>query len=372
MRRPKDIGFELLGTDGAARRTRFVTAHGSVEGPAFMPVGTVGTVKAVLPRDVADTGADVILANTYHMSLEDRTDLVERAGGLHAFMAWDRTILTDSGGFQVFSLPGREVSEEGVTFPGEKGKPHLFLDPEGSMDIQRRLGADIVMVFDECCEFDAPRDYTARSIDRTARWARRCRDYNLGPHQFQFGIVQGGVHRDLRERSASQIRELAFDGYAIGGVSVGEGHELMCNVTGWTAPLLPEDRPRYLMGVGTPEDILAAVELGMDMFDCVIPTRYARGGTLFTRKGRIRIGDKRHRHELQPIDGKCGCYTCAHYSRMVLRHLHYAHEPVFETLASLHNLAFYGDLMRDIRHEIERGRFADWKAAWLRRYGAGG
>jgi queuine tRNA-ribosyltransferase len=243
VRRARSLGFELLGRDGTARRTRFATAHGRVECPAFMPVGTVGAVKAVLPRDVADTGADVILANTYHMSLQDRTDLVERAGGLHSFMAWERTILTDSGGFQVFSLPGRQVSEDGVTFPGDKGKPNLFLDPEGSMDIQRRLGADIVMAFDECCEHDAPRDYVTRSVDRTARWARRCRDYSLGKHQFLFGIVQGGVHRELRERSAAQIRELDFDGYAIGGVSVGEGHELMCKVTEWAAPLLPEDRP---------------------------------------------------------------------------------------------------------------------------------
>ncbi|MHC5211767.1 MAG: tRNA guanosine(34) transglycosylase Tgt [Planctomycetota bacterium] len=366
----RDIAFELVRTDpSGARRARFRTAHGTVELPAFMPVGTQGAVKAVLPRDVAETGAEVVLANTYHLSLDERTDLVERAGGLHRFMCWERSILTDSGGFQVFSLPGREVSEDGVSFPGGKGKPRMMLDPEGSMEIQRRLGADIVMAFDECCAHDAPRAYVEASVERTARWARRCRHAPLAEHQLMFGIVQGGLHRDLRRRSAHQIRDLDFDGYAIGGVSVGEGHELMRSVVEWAAPELPTDRPRYLMGVGLPEDLLAAIERGMDMFDCVIPTRYARGGTLFTRRGRIRIGDKRHRNDPGPIEPRCACYACRNYGRMVLRHLHYAHEPVFETLASLHNLCFYQDLMREARHELERGRFAAWKAAWLRRYG---
>ncbi len=368
----KDIRFELLRVDPTgARRTRFFTAHGVVETPTFMPVGTVGAVKAVLPRDVEAVGSSVILGNTYHLSLDDRTDLVERAGGLHSFMAWPRTILTDSGGFQVFSLEGKEVTEDGVTFPGAKGKPRMLLDPETSMHIQRRLGGDIVMAFDECCPHDAPRKYVADSVARTTRWASRCLSQKLGPGQLLFGIVQGGVHEALRRRSASAITGLDFDGYAIGGVSVGEGHELMCEVTGWTAPLLPEDRPRYLMGVGLPEDILEAIERGMDMFDCVIPTRYARGGTLFTRHGRIRIGDRIHRHELEPIEGKCRCYTCQNYSRMVLRHLHYAHEPVFESLASIHNLQFYEDLVASSRHEIERGRFGPWKAAFLKRYKGG-
>jgi queuine tRNA-ribosyltransferase len=368
----RNIHFELLRVDPTgARRTRFSTSHGVVDTPTFMPVGTAGSVKAVLPRDVETIGSSIILGNTYHLSLDDRTDLVERAGGLHAFMAWPRTILTDSGGFQVFSLPGKEVTEEGVTFPAGKGKPRLMLDPETSMDIQRRLGSDIVMAFDECCPHDAPESYVADSVERTTRWAERCRSQKLAPHQLRFGIVQGGVHEALRRRSAAAIAELDFDGHAIGGVSVGEGHELMCTVTGWTASLLPEHRPRYLMGVGLPEDILEAVQRGMDMFDCVIPTRYARGGTLFTRRGRIRIGDRVHRHDTSPVEPKCRCYTCSHYSRMVLRHLHYAHEPVFESLASIHNLQFYEDLMASCRHEIERGRFGDWKAAFLRRYRAG-
>jgi queuine tRNA-ribosyltransferase len=339
-----------------------------VETPAFMPVGTQGTVKAVLPRDIETIGSQVILANTYHLSLEDRTDLVERAGGLHAFMNWDKSILTDSGGFQVFSLPGSEITEDGVSFPLGPGKPRYLLDPETSMDVQRRLGADIVMAFDECCPHDAPRRYVTSSADRTARWARRCLDQELAPHQLLFGIVQGGVHEDLRQRSAAQITEMEFDGFAIGGVSVGEGHDLMVAITRWTAPHLPADRPRYLMGVGLPEDILEAVQSGIDMFDCVIPTRYARGGTLFTRKGRLRIGDRTHRHDTAPVDGKCACYTCSHYSRMVLRHLHYAHEPIFETLASIHNLRFYEDLMAGCRHEIERNRFGPWKEAWMRRF----
>lgn len=369
----RDLHFELIREDpSGARRARFRTTHGSIELPAFMPVGTQGAVKAVLPRDLAELGAEVVLANTYHMSLGERTELVERAGGLHAFMNWERSILTDSGGFQVFSLPGKQVTEDGVSFAGEKGQPRTLLDPEGSIDIQRRLGADIVMVLDECCAHDTPRKPLEESVERTARWARRCKRSKLAPHQFLFGIVQGGVHEDLRRRSAAQIRELDFDGYAIGGVSVGEGHALMVQVVDWTAPELPENRPRYLMGVGLPEDLLEAIERGMDMFDCVIPTRYARGGTLFTRRGKLRIGDKRYRHDDSPADPRCQCYACRHYSRMVLRHLHYAHEPVFETLASIHNLRFYQDLMSDCRHEIERGRFGAWKAAWLKRYRVGG
>ncbi|GJM20315.1 MAG: queuine tRNA-ribosyltransferase [Planctomycetota bacterium] len=365
------IRFELIRTDPTgARRTRFQTTHGTVETPTFMPVGTQGAVKAVLPRDLAEIGSRVVLANTYHLSLHGRTELVERAGGLHDFMAWDRTILTDSGGFQVFSLPDKEITNEGVRFRLEKGKPPFLLDPAGSMDIQRRLGADIVMAFDECCPHDAPSEYVNTSVTRTTRWARACRSQKLAGHQLLFGIVQGGVYREHRERSAAEITAIPFDGFAIGGVSVGEGHELMCEVTGWTAPLLPDDKPRYLMGVGLPEDILEAVERGMDMFDCVIPTRYARGGTLFTRKGKLRIGDKIHTHAIEPVDSKCGCYTCRHYSRMVLRHLNYAREPLFETLASIHNLQFYEDLLASCRHEIERGRFGPWKTAFLKRYGA--
>jgi queuine tRNA-ribosyltransferase len=369
----KDLRFELLAVDGAARRARFRTDHGPpVETPAFMPVGTQGAVKALTPDQVAETGAQVVLANTFHLSLEDRRELVKRQGGLHKFMAWDRTILTDSGGFQVFSLPDKDITDEGVTFRWEKDGSPTYLDPERSMDIQRDLGADIVMAFDECAPHDAARAYTIKALERTTRWAARCRKFPLAPHQYLFGIVQGGIHEDLRARSAREITAIDFDGFAIGGVSVGEGFDLMTKIVRWTTPLLPAKLPRYLMGVGLPEDILSAVEHGVDMFDCVIPTRYGRGGTLFARTGKVRVTDKRYRKDKYPIDTKCGCYTCARFSRLVLRHLYYAREPLFETLASIHNVHFYQDLMRDIRAAIEERRFATFKAEWLARYGRGG
>ncbi|MAG59122.1 MAG: tRNA guanosine(34) transglycosylase Tgt [Planctomycetes bacterium] len=361
--------FQLLSTDPAgARRSRFQTDHGPVECPTFMPVGTQGAVKAVTPAQVAETGAEVVLANTFHLSLEMRRELVKRAGGLHSFMAWEKTILTDSGGFQVFSLPDKEITEKGVTFRYGKDGESVHLDPERSMAIQRDLGADIVMAFDECVEYPAPRKYVERAVARTTRWARRCREVELAPHQYLFGIVQGGTYKDLRERSAREISEIPFDGYAIGGVSVGEGIELLKDVVGYTSKWLPRDLPRYLMGVGLPEDILVSVERGIDMFDCVIPTRYARGGTLFTRTGRIRVTDKRYRKDRYAPDTACKCYTCGHFSRMVLRHLHYAGEPLFDTLATIHNLRFYQDLMVDIRRAIEQGRFRKFAQTWLERY----
>ena len=364
-----DLQFKLLARDpSGARRSRFRTAHGSVECPAFMPVGTQGAVKAATPDQVAATGAEVVLANTFHLSLDNRTDLVRRVGGLHAFMAWDRTILTDSGGFQVVSLPDKQITDQGVAFRHGKEGELTVLDPERSMEIQRDLGADIVMAFDECVPTDAPRAYVERSVARTAAWAARCRAFELAPHPHLFGIVQGALHRDLREQSALDLTALNFDGYAIGGVSVGEGHDLMRQVVTWTAPRLPEDLPRYLMGVGLPEDILMAVGLGMDMFDCVIPTRYARGGTLFTRTGKIRVNDKRYRKDRYPPDTACGCYTCERFPRLVLRHLFYAGEPLFQTLATIHNLQFYQDLMAGIRAAIEAGRFDEFSKTWLASY----
>jgi queuine tRNA-ribosyltransferase len=382
----KDIAFELLKVDpGGARRARFRTEHGPVETPAFMPVGTQGSVKAVTPDQVAATGANVVLANTYHMARDERRDLVRRAGGLHAVMAWPQTILTDSGGFQVFSLPGTEVDDEGVTFSEERSgqaprraqqaegersqtQARLRMDAESSMQIQRELGADIIMAFDECVAKGASRMYVERSVERTTRWAARGLEVPLAPHQFAFGIVQGGMFEDLRARSAAQITALPFDGFAIGGVSVGEGFDAMERVVRFTAPLLPERLPRYLMGVGLPEDLLAAIGCGMDMFDCVIPTRYARGGTVFTRTGRIRLNDKRWRKDRLPIDTVCSCYTCERFSRMVLRHLYWAQEPLFETLATIHNLHFYQDLMRDAREAIERGQYETFQREWLARY----
>jgi queuine tRNA-ribosyltransferase len=309
-----------------------------------------------------------VLANTFHMALEDRRELVKRQGGLHSFMAWKQSILTDSGGFQVFSLPEKQITEDGVSFRWEKDGTTTRLDPERSMEIQRDLGADIVMAFDECVAHGANRRYVDQSVARTTRWARRCREVALQKHQYLFGIVQGGEFEDLRARSVAELTAIPFDGFAIGGVSVGEGFDVMNAVVRFTAPLLPTDLPRYLMGVGLPEDILAAVEHGIDMFDCVIPTRYARGGTVFTRTGKIRINDKRYRKDRYPIDKGCRCYTCRNYSRLVLRHLLYAQDPLFETLASIHNVHFYEDLMREIRAAIESERYLAFRREWLARY----
>lgn len=364
-----DICFRLHAVDPCgARRGEFTTCHGTVQTPAFMPVGTAGFVRSTTPRDIAETGAQVLLANTYHLSLGERLATVRRSGGLHRFMGWDQTILTDSGGFQVFSLPNRTITDEGVSFSYEDEEKPLFLSPERSMEIQRELGADIVMAFDECVEFPATPEYMRQAVDRTTRWAKRCRKAPLQDHQFLFGIVQGGVYPELRRRSAEAITAVDFDGFAIGGVSVGEGLELLKKIVSFTAPLLPSDRPRYLMGVGLPEDILASVQRGMDMFDCVIPTRYARYGTLFTRTGKMRIMDKTFYKDKYPVDTRCGCYTCRTYSRMVLRYLFFTRDPLAESLATIHNVTFYQDLMRDIRCAVEEKRFSEFSAKWLEMY----
>ncbi len=364
----KDIRFRLHTSDGLTRRGEFTTAHGTVQTPAFMPVGTAGFVRSTMPRDVEETGAEVVLANTYHLSLGERRFTVKHIGGLHTFMGWNKTILTDSGGFQVFSLPNKKITDDNVTFSYEQNGEKITLTPELSMEIQRDLGADIVMAFDECVEYPAEHAYVKRAVERTTAWARRCRNATLKPHQYLFGIVQGGVYKDLRKKSAKDITKLGFDGYAIGGVSVGEGHDLMRQVVGMTAHLLPADKPRYLMGVGLPEDILAAVSLGMDMFDCVIPTRYARNATLFTRAGKMRIMDRTYRKDRYPVDTKCRCYTCRTYSRMVLRYLFFARDPLAETLATIHNIAFYQNLMADIRAAIEQKRFTQFHEEWLAQY----
>jgi queuine tRNA-ribosyltransferase len=356
-----DLGFTLLASDGRARRGRYRTTHGVVETPAFMPVGTQAAVKCVLPGQVAATGAQVVLANTYHLGTAERTQVVERHGGLHQMMRWDQTILTDSGGFQVFSLPEREITEEGVRFRFTDGDAPMLLSPETSMDIQRRLGADIVMAFDECIDHTAEPRYVAASTERTFRWLQRCQRVPLQSHQSLFGIVQGGKHLDLRADAVRQLVTLDLPGYAIGGVSVGEGHAAMVRVVDHTAPLLPPDRPRYLMGVGLPEDLVASVAAGMDMHDCVIPTRYAREGTVFTWDGKMRLKDKTYRKDRYPIDTACACPACAGgFSRAYLRHLLFAGETLGETLATLHNLHFYQDLMRAMRTAIEEQRFAAW------------
>ncbi|TVR42504.1 MAG: tRNA guanosine(34) transglycosylase Tgt [Planctomycetota bacterium] len=359
------LNYTLIAEDGAARRGRFTTSHGSVETPAFMPVGTQATVKGVLPDQVAATGAEVVLANTYHMGNDERIALVERHGGLHQLMRWDRTILTDSGGFQVFSLKDREISEEGVTFCFQSAGAPTVLTPERSMEIQRSLGADIVMAFDECIEPDATQPYVAASCQRTKRWLERCMSVPLAKHQHLFGIVQGGLFLAEREQAVADICSLPLPGFAIGGVSVGEGHEELKRIVGHTAPLLPADRPRYLMGVGHPEDLIESVARGMDMFDCVVPTRYGREGTVFSWRGKMRLKDKRYRKDRYPIDASCPCPACrGGFSRAYLRHLLFAGESLGETLCSLHNLWFYQELMAAMREAIEAGNFQAWRQAY--------
>lgn len=367
------LQFQQLATSGRARRGRFVSAHGIVETPSFMPVGTQATVKCVLPDQVAATGAQVVLANTYHLGILDRTQIVERLGGLHNMMRWNQTILTDSGGFQVFSLPEREITEKGVSFSfrgGRKGGDvPMMLSPESAMDIQRRLGADIVMAFDECVDHKADRRYMSQSLDRTMRWLKRCTECPLQEHQHLFGIIQGGMELDLRTKAVQQVTSFQLPGYAIGGVSVGEGHEAMVRVVRHTAPLMPEDHVRYLMGVGLPEDLVAAVECGMDIFDCIIPTRYAREGTVFTWDGKMRLQDKTFRKDRYPIDRRCLCVACAGgFSRAYLRHLLFADEQLYGTLATLHNLQFYQDLMTAMRSAIEENRFASWASSFRERF----
>ena len=363
------LQFTLLKQQGSARRGCFHSAHGTVQTPAFMAVGTQATVKCVTPDQVLETGTEVVLANTYHMGTPERVQLVERHGGLHQLMHWPKTILTDSGGFQVFSLPDKTIDENGVTFKGMgSGKEPIVMTPEESMNIQRRLGADIVMAFDECCEHTASKKYLQASAERTTRWLERCMTVELQQHQHLFGIVQGGVDLDLRTFSAEQITQFDLPGFAIGGVSVGEGHALLKKVVAHTAPLLPADKPRYLMGVGLPEDLVASVQRGIDMFDCVIPTRYAREGTVFTWSGKMRIKDKRYRKDRYPIDTQCDCYTCRKgFSRAYLRHLLFAGEALGETLLTICNIRFYQRLMQRMRDEIEAETFIEWSGEFLRK-----
>ena len=359
--------FAVSCTDGLARRGSLATAHGVVQTPAFMPVGTVGSVKAICPQDLRDVSAQIILGNTYHLYLRPGDELVARMGGLHRFMGWERPILTDSGGFQVFSLEGlRKITEEGVAFASHiDGSRHLFT-PEKVVSIQRNLGSDIMMVLDECPAAGQPRDYVARSLGLTTRWAKRCRTAYPAEMveqngQLLFGIVQGGLHADLRLESLEQLREIGFEGYAIGGLSVGESPQQMREVLAGIAPSLPADKPRYLMGVGTPMDILDGIAMGVDMFDCVLPTRNARNGTLYTRQGKLNIKRAEFREAGGPLDPECGCYTCRTFSRAYLRHLFVAKEILSYRLNSLHNLAFFLDLATGARQAIEEGRFAAYR-----------
>ena len=367
--------FEITHRDGLARRGRLTTPHGVVETPVFMPVGTQGTVKAMTPRDLEEVGASIILGNTYHLHLRPGDDLIARRGGLHRFMGWPGPLLTDSGGYQVFSLAGRrKITEDGVRFRSHLDGAEHQLTPEKAVDIQAQLGSDIAMVLDECPALPTSEDLLRRSVELTGRWAARCRARidelrggggagvvisNRG--QAQFGIVQGGTSADLRRLSAELTQAIGFEGYAIGGLSVGEPPEQMYQTVAVTAPLLPSDRPRYLMGVGTPLDLVECVARGIDMFDCVMPTRNARNGQLFTSDGVLNIKNARFAEDDGPVDPACGCYTCRHFSRAYLRHVFVAGEIIGSALNTLHNLYFYLDTMKGIRDAIAFGTFEKFR-----------
>ncbi len=368
-----ECSFTVLNRDGAARRGELRTAHGVIQTPCFMPVGTRGAVKSVTQRDLLDLGAEIILGNTYHLYLRPGDGVIARAGGLHRFIGWDRPILTDSGGYQVFSLAAmRTIKEDGAEFRSHLDGSLHVLTPEGATDIQARLGSDVAMVLDECLASPSEPDGARDAMQRSVRWAGRARARHLrlrhdpasapevtltNPGQAQFGIVQGGVYPDLRTESVQATVEIGFEGYAIGGLSVGEPVDVMYEVVGHTAPRLPEDRPRYLMGTGMPDDLLECVARGIDMFDCVLPTRNARNGQLLTRRGPLVIKNARYAEDPLPPDPDCACYTCRHFSRAYLRHLFVSGEMTAATLNSLHNLHFYLDTMRRIREAIVFGSF---------------
>ncbi|MEX2629011.1 MAG: tRNA guanosine(34) transglycosylase Tgt [Tistlia sp.] len=367
------LGFTLLARDGAARRGRLVTAHGTVETPAFMPVGTVATVKGMLPEQVAATGAEILLGNTYHLMLRPGAERVARQGGLHRFMNWPRPILTDSGGFQVMSLAKlRKLDAEGVTFKSHiDGSPHR-LNPERAVEIQELLDSDVAMVLDECTPFPASQEQAAASMRLSMRWAERCRAaFRDRPGYGLFGIVQGGVHPSLRRESAAALAAIGFDGYAVGGLAVGEPPETMLAVLEETVPALPAERPRYLMGVGRPQDLVESVRRGIDMFDCVLPTRSGRTGRAYTGRGELNLKNARHRDDPRPLDAACGCAVCSGYGRAYLHHLFRAGEMLGPILLTLHNLTFYQVLMRDLRAAIEAGSLETVAAGFLEAYGRG-
>ncbi|MBP2227365.1 queuine tRNA-ribosyltransferase [Azospirillum agricola] len=353
------IGFELLATDGRARRGRVTTAHGSIETPAFMPVGTAATVKAMTTDAVASTGAEILLGNTYHLMLRPTAERVAQLGGLHRFMNWDKPILTDSGGFQVMSLSDlRTMSEEGVTFKSHLDGSRHHLTPERSIQIQHLLDSNITMCLDECTPFPATQAQAESSMRLSMRWAKRSKDaFVERPGYGLFGIVQGSVYPELRAESVAALSDIGFDGYAIGGLAVGEGQETMFTVLDFTEPAMVRERPRYLMGVGRPSDLIGAVRRGVDMFDCVMPTRSGRTGQAFVRRGTINIRNARHTHDERPLDAECGCPACQKYSRGYLHHLFKANEMLGPMLLTWHNLHYYQDLMREMRQAIAEGRF---------------
>ncbi|MET0108118.1 MAG: tRNA guanosine(34) transglycosylase Tgt [Candidatus Thiodiazotropha sp.] len=362
--------FELFQTDGQSRRGRLQFDRGTVETPAFMPVGTYGTVKAMTPEELVDLGAEIILGNTFHLMLRPGTGVIRKHGDLHGFAHWERPILTDSGGFQVYSLGEmRKISEQGVTFrsPIDGGK--VFMGPEESMQVQRELGSDIVMIFDECTPYPATEEEARVSMELSLRWAARSRDAHGDNPSALFGIVQGGMFDELRDRSLRGLIEIGFDGYAVGGLSVGEPEADRWRILDFLGPRLPADKPRYLMGVGTPEDIVESVHRGIDMFDCVMPTRNARNGHLFTHQGVVRIRHAAHQYDESPLDPECDCYTCTNYSRAYLRHLDKCNEILGARLNTIHNLYYYQKLMRDLRSAIESGALQEFTQLFYEKRG---
>jgi len=368
--------FELLGKDANARLGVITTKRGVINTPAFMPVGTQATVKAMSPDELKEIGAEIVLCNTYHLYLRPGHKTISSLGGLHKFMNWDKPVLTDSGGFQVFSLSAlRSISENGVQFRSHLDGSMHFIGPDEAMEIQSALGSDICMAFDECTPYPASYDYAVKSLELTTKWARRCKENEMQnsaignrqsafPGQALFGIIQGGIYKDLRKRSIEELIEIGFDGYAAGGLSVGEPKEDMYEIINFTAPLMPEDKPRYLMGIGGLKDMLAAVEAGFDMFDCVMPTRNARNGTLFTSSGRISIKRTEYKSDNSPLDENCGCYACRNFSKAYLRHLFLAKEILSMRLNTIHNLYFYIDFFRKMREAISKGQFKEFKNRW--------
>ena len=360
--------FELISQSSGVRRGRLQFARGPVDTPAFMPVGTYGTVKAMTPEELRGLGAQIILGNTFHLWLRPGTEVIQAHGDLHDFMHWDGPILTDSGGFQVYSLGAlRKIREQGVEFRSPLDGAKVFMGPEESMQVQRALGSDIVMVFDECTPYPATEDEARRSMELSLRWAARSKAAHADHAAALFGIVQGGVHTELRRRSLEGLREIGFDGYAVGGLSVGEPADDRWRILDLMAGRLPVDRPRYLMGVGTPEDIVEAVRRGIDMFDCVMPTRNARNGHLFTHEGVVRIRNAVHERDTGPLDPDCDCYTCRNYSRAYLRHLYRCNEILGARLNTIHNLSYYQSLMRGLREAVERDAFDSFRADFYAR-----
>ncbi|TDT47621.1 tRNA guanosine(34) transglycosylase Tgt [Fonticella tunisiensis] len=367
------IRYELIKQcrQTGARRGRLHTPHGIIETPIFMPVGTQATVKAMTPEELKEIGAQIILSNTYHLHMRPGEKLIEKAGGLHKFMNWDRPILTDSGGFQVFSLSElRDIKEEGVTFKSHIDGSKHFISPEKAIEIENALGADIIMAFDECPPYPADYDYTKKSLYMTIRWAERCKAAHRNTEkQALFGIIQGGMYKDLREEAVREMVKLDFPGYSIGGLSIGEPKPIMYEVLDWTTHLMPENKPRYLMGVGSPDALIEGVIRGIDMFDCVLPTRIARNGTVFTSRGKVVVRNAEYAEDFRPLDEECDCYACRNYSRAYIRHLFKAKEILAARLATIHNLRFLLKLMENIRQAIMEDSLLDFKKEFFAKYG---